>query len=801
MSKLVRRIILGVVGVLFAAVAGFGGWLATSLPWQIPLFEWRIDAPGISKPVRVLPDENGVPTITAETADDAYFALGYVHARERFWQMESMRRFGAGRLAEVLGPVAIDSDKWMRTLGLYHLAEQSFDALPDPTKKALQAYAKGVNHWLATDVGLPSLEFALLRYKPEPWKPAESLVWGKIMAARLGGNWGDEALRARIAAKIGPEKVRELWPSDPPGAPVTIADVRAGAGAAASLAEMPAWPLEKPGAPRGASNVWALAPSRTDSSGAFLVNDPHLGFQAPIMWYLARIEGPVLNVSGATVPGVPFVILGHNASIAWGMTSTQSDIADLFIEKLADGDPDKYVAPDGPKDFDSREEIIRVKGERSVVLKVRSTRHGPVISDLRARMQGIIGEGYVVSLAATYLQPGDMSSSAFHDLNRAKDWIEFNKAVSHLQAPQQNFAYADIVGSIGFLTAGLVPKRRSGRGYVPTNGWTGETDWDGMVGFADLPKIYKPSNGIVINANNGVAPPDDQVFLGFDWAPPYRAQRIRKMIDTGSSQNSSGQAHMLRDARSLMAADLLGPMLAAPPPDTPLAKKAHDMLAKWNHEMAHNVPEPLIFMAWLAALNRSLYGDELGELTDEFIGARPLLVKSILTRRTEWCDDVRTADKKETCADILQLSLKIALDDLAKQFGTDPKKWQWGSVHQAKFRHALFTHVPVLHYLADLQIPTDGGESTVNRGAVRFADKNTPFAHIHGPGYRAIYDLKDLRRSRFIIATGQSGNPLALNYRNLLGAWADGRLLHEDPPRRSADKREGYTLVPVTEKR
>lgn len=801
MSKILRRIVFGVICLVFVALAGAGGWLATSLPWRFPLFETRIDVRGLAKPVRVVPDDDGVPTITAETDEDAYFALGYVHARDRFWQMESMRRLGAGRLAEILGAPALASDKWMRTLGLYRLAQQSADALPERTKKALVAYAQGVNQWLATDFGLPALEFALLRYKPEPWKPADSLVWGKIMAARLGGNWQDEALRARLAAKIGPAKVRELWPSYPADAPVTIASTapddgtRLAAGLAAGFADLPDWPLAPTGAPKGASNVWALAPTRTDTAGAILANDPHLGFQAPILWYLARIEGPGLNVSGATVPGVPFHILGHNAVIAWGLTSTQSDITDLFIEKLADGDPERYLTPDGPKSFETRDEVIRVKGGRNVRLVVRASRHGPVISDLRGHMGGIIGDGYVVSLAATYLWPGDTTAAAFHDINRAADWIAFNRAAAHLQAPQQNIAYADTLGAIGFLTAGLVPNRRAGRGYVPTNGWTGETDWDGFVSFAELPKLYKPTEGFVINANNRIVPPDYRHFLGFDWAPPYRAQRIRQMLEDAASVGATGQARMQRDARSLMATDLLGPMLEAQP-KSPLAKKAHAMLAKWDRVMSRARPEPLIFMAWLGALNRALYGDELGELTDVFLGTRPLLVKSILTRRKDWCDDTRTADK-ESCGDILAGSLDTAVNALADAHGNDPTAWLWGDVHKAVFRHPLFTRLPVINLLADLEIASDGGNATINRGAVRLNDKSAPYAHVHGAGYRAIYDLKDIKRSRFIIATGQSGNPLSLNYRNLLKPWQAGRLLREDPPKRKADKREGFTLVPV----
>ena len=245
-----------------------------------------------------------------------------------------------------------------------------------------------------------------------------------------------------------------------------------------------------------------------------------------------------------------------------------------------------------------------------------------------------------------------------------------------------------------------------------------------------------------------------------------------------------------------MADDLLPILLDAPAPNTPLAKKAHAMVSKWDHVMARERPEPLIFMAWLMTLNRALYGDELGELTDEFIGARALLVKSILTQRKVWCDDTRTPDT-ETCADILTRSFAAAVDMLAKNYGADAGKWKWGAAHRATFRHSLFTHVPVVRYLADLVVETDGGDATVNRGAMRLADKSAPFAHVHGAGYRAIYDLKELNRSRFIIATGQSGNPLSLNYRSMLSSWSEGRILRENPPRRAADKREGFTLVPV----
>jgi penicillin G amidase len=799
MNRSIRFAVLLVFGMAVSAVLGGGAWLATSLHWLWPTGENRITTPGLEqggleKPVQIVRDENGVPAITAETDNDAYFALGFVHAQDRFWQMEMMRRFGAGRLAEILGAPALASDKWMRTLGLYRLAERQVKDLADPVRETLEAYAKGVNYWMQTDFGLPALEFALLRYKPEPWKLADSLVWGKIMAARLGGNWRDEVLRARMAKRIAPEKVRELWPAYPSDAPITIAGVdrETAVKAVAGLETLAPWPL---GAPKGASNVWALAPSRTDTGGALLANDPHLGFQVPVMWYLARINSPGLQLTGATVPGVPFHILGHNGRIAWGITSTQSDVTDLFIEKLADGDPEQYVSVDGAQAFVTRDETINVKGSAPVPLAVRESNHGPVISDLRPGMGPIIGEDHVVALAATYLQPDDISAAAFYELNRAKDWIDFNRALSKFQGSQQNFAYADQKGNIGLLTAGLAPQRAGGQGYVPTAGWTGETDWNGFVPFGELPKLYKPTDGAVINANNRLVPEDFQHFLGHDWAPPYRAQRIIEMLADDGFSGSSGHARMQRDPRSLMSEELLALMLEVKP-ETPLAKKAVARLRKWKGVMARDRSAPLIFMAWLRTLNRQLYGDELGDLTAQFLGPRPLLVKSILTRRQHWCDDTGTDDKQETCAEILLSSLEAALADLVKRHGKDWSAWRWGDVHVATFPHPLLTHVPVLGRIADLSIESDGGDATVNRGAMRLNDNASPFAHIHGAGYRAVYDLSNLNKSRYIIATGQSGNPLSSNYSDQLEPWRNGAMYRLGGSRKTSSERSGFILTP-----
>ena len=801
------KIILRIFLLLIIVAAAGIGWLVTSLSWT----SGETTVAGIAKPVDILRDDNGVPHIAAENDDDSYFALGVAHAQDRFWQMEMMRRFGAGRLAEVFGPDLVDRDKWMRTLGLYRLAEKMVEDAAPPVRSALQAYARGVNHWRQADIGLLAPEFALFPYTPEPWKPADSLVWGKIMAARLGGNWRGEVLRAKLAKSMLPAKVRELWPAYPSDGPTTVAssdgpttvasDVSGTHGTSgfgdvvAGLDTLPPWPL---GWPKGASNAWAVAGSTAEAGGAILANDPHLAFTAPILWYLARVETPEWTAMGATVPGVPFFILGQTGSHAWGMTSTQSDIEDLFIEKIDTNEPGRYRTPNGSEAFRVRKEVIKVKGAADVALSVRTTRHGPVISDLRPRIAGLVDDTHLVALSATYLKPGDRTSDAFYDLVRATDWPAFRAALRLFRAPQQNFFFADTDGEVGFITAGRVPIRGKGQGYVPTNGWTGETDWTGFLPLIELPQVA----GIpfVFNANNRVAGSDYEHFLGHDWAPPHRADRIRSLLDDGLGRTAKGAQTMQRDLFSNMARDLL-PLMIKTKTQSARAGRALALLRNWDGVMAGERSEPLIFSAWLLALNKALYGDELADNLPAFLGSRPLAVKSLLTRRQGWCDNVTTTPV-ETCDEQLSGSLESAITDLAATQGSDVAAWRWDALHVAHFPHPVFTRVPLLNHLADLRVPTGGGNATINRGAMRFSDSLTPFKHVHGAGYRAVYDLKDPSASRFIIATGQSGNPLSPKYRNFLEHWGAGGYISLGQPLRvlREEAQSRMRLTPVTAK-
>ncbi|MFQ5763759.1 MAG: penicillin acylase family protein [Rhodospirillales bacterium] len=770
MKRLLTVTVLGLLAIV-VAIGGTGAlWLWSTLPKT----DGIIEVPVIENPVEVLRDANGIPHIFAKSARDVYFALGYVHAQDRFWQMEMMRRLGAGRLAEVLGPGALASDKWMRTLGLYKLAEKQAAALSAPARLALNRYAAGVNARIERGKRLPwsvpAIEFALLRYAPEPWKPADSLVWGKIMATRLGGNWRDEVLRARLARKLKPTQVGELWPVYPADAPATVEKVAA-LTRGMDLERLAAASPRPPGLPRGASNAWAVDSKNTMTRGAILANDPHLGFSAPILWYLARIDAPDLTIAGATVPGVPFTILGHNGRIAWGITDTQSDIEDLFVEQTrADGR--EYLTPQGWKEFERAEETIAVKGGSPVTFTVRRSRHGPVISDVSDASAKAAGKGAVMALSATYLEPEDRTPEALFKLARTDSWDSFVNVLRDFHAPQTNFFYADTQGNIGFIAPGKVPVRKRGWGLVPSPGWDGGTDWQGFLPFDLLPSVYNPPSGHIVNANNRITPEGYTHFITTDWAPAYRARRILGLLED-KEMSVHATTRIQLDYVSEMARQLLPLMLDIEPTD-PKSRKAHSMLAEWNGAMSRTRPEPLIFSTWLLELNRAVYADELGDRTGDYLSLRPRFIISVLTRRQAWCDNVETPET-EDCHERIRLALKRAIERLEAAMGGDMDGWQWGDVHRAHFSHRALGALPWLARFVDLEIPTDGGNYTVNRGGSRVSHPQHPFQHIHGAGVRSIYDLADLRRSRFVLATGQSGNPVSSHYRDLMADWRDGR--------------------------
>lgn len=759
---------------LLLAGAGISVWGCSTLPRT----DGEVRLAGIAGEVEIYRDVYGVPHIFAGSANDAWFALGYVHAQDRMWQMEFTRRLGAGRLAEVVGEPGLSVDRFMRTLGLYGHAEVAAERLSADTLAAMEAFAAGVNAWLEHRAAWLPPEFMLLNYDPEPWRVADSIVWGNLLAYQLSGNWHGELFRAGLSRHMEAAQIAELWPGEPAGAPITLDAARR----AAKLdinAMLSAEPAELRS--HSASNAWVMAGSRTATGAPILANDPHLGFTAPVTWYLMRIETPEMTLVGATAPGMPFPILGHNGHVAWGMTSTGGDTQDLFVETLAPGNPDRYLSPDGPLSFETREETIHVKNGKDVALTVRRTRHGPVISDVLEDSKDLAGEKTVVALAAAADGPGQRSADALAAVAGARTASEFERIVSAFQAPLVNILFADTEGTIGFVTPGLLPIRRAGDGRYPVDGASGEYDWTGFVPVEGMPRLLNAAAGAIVNANNRLVGEDYPHLITSRWDDAYRAERIHEMLDGGGKISVADTMRHQGDVLSPAARALVPKMLAVAGEGVGgRAGRALEMLAGWDYRMAADRPEPLIYQAWLRHAVRRIAKDEMGDDFDLYWRPRPGFVGHVLAVGARWCGG--------DCGDEMRAALDDALKELVDELGGDMSAWRWDALHEARFVHRLFNEIPIINRLGNLSIPTGGGDNTVGRGMTAGRGEE-PYAHIHGAGYKAVYDLSDLANSRFMLAAGQSGNPFSDHYADLLEPWRDGQYI------RIAGSRESLALA------
>jgi penicillin amidase len=790
----VVRIVALVLGLALVLAAGGWMWLRGSLPST----GGKTTVSGVEKPLTIVRDRHAVPHIQAETPNDALFGLGYVHAQDRLWQMEFNRRVGAGRLAEILGEAALPTDRFMRTLGVYALVERTYDKLDAETRSGLEAYARGVNAFLDDRLGPLPPEFLILGVKPEIWKPADSLVWVKLMAWDLSGNMSAELQRARLATRLDAKQIEEFLPPYPGDGPVALPDLRAlyqDLPLERMLAELPM------GDAANGSNNWVVSGARSATGKPLLANDPHLGLTAPSVWYFAQISAPGLDAIGATFPGVPTVTLGRNKRIAWGFTNTGPDVQDLYVEKIDPTDPARYLAPDGPRAFETRRETIKIKGKPEETITVRSTRHGPVISDVNARAREAAREGHVIALAWTALAEDDMTAQAGARLMRAGNWREFVEAIRDFHVPQQNMVYADIDGNIGFYAAGRVPIRKpehATKGLAPAPGWDAANDWQGYIPFEKLPQAYNPPSGQVMTANHKIVPDGYPYYLSREWTVPYRARRLEALLAEQRSHSVEGFKRMQNDAVSLFARDIL-PLLLAAPTANAEAAKLRALLVGWNGAMDRSRAEPLVFYAWIRELSGAIYADELGPLFPDFLETRTTFLQNALTIQQHWCDDV-TTPATETCAERIALALERARDWLNRTYGGDPARWRWGDAHFALGEHRPLGRNAWLARLFDVTIPAQGDGFSVNQARHAIANAAKPFAMIHGPGLRAIYDLDDPDRSVFIHTTGQSGNPLSDRYRDFAKPWADGDYVPMSM--RPADYRPGalgtLTLVPRT---
>jgi len=778
-----RRIVLSLVGLVLLLVvvaAGAGSWLFYR---AMPAYAGRATLPNLQSEVRVWSDAYAVPHIFAADFDQATRALGYLHASERLLQMEIQRRAGAGRLAEMLGPDLVRVDRFIRTLGFASQAQSSLAALKPATRERLEAYAQGVNAWLATHRDRLPPEFLLLGAKPEPWTPADSLAIGKLLALQLSHNYRIELLRARTIAKLGPEKAAWVFPDLTLNSPITTApEAHSDHSALDPYSELARW------APfaRGASNEWAISGARTATGKPILANDPHLDLAAPILWYLARMVTPQGEVEGVTIPGAPIVLLGRNDRIAWGFTTSLTDTQDLFVETLDPADPDKYLTPDGPKPFETREEVIHVKGGPDVVARARATRHGPVLSDVDADLSAFAGPGKAVALAFTGLGAQDTTFDALLGVNGAKTLDEFLATLHRVQAPTQNIAYADVEGNIGFISPGLVPVRKAGDGLTPVDGASGAYDWTGYLPFEQWPQAFNPAAGLVFNANNAVTPASEEAAYGRDWEEPWRARRIQALLDRPEKQDLDASAAMQMDHVSppMLA---LKPLMATIKPADERARAALALVAAWDGDTDGARPEPVIAETFLYELHKALITDKAGvDLDSEFGPLDATATMSIVNDHPALC--------APDCATEMTGALDRALKRIAVRQGEDIAKWTWGAEHVALIEHKVFSHVPGLAWWSGLSFPSSGDFYSLDRGGGFDTPEGRPLARTQAGGYRGIFDLADLSRSRFIIATGQSGHIFSSHYRDLLPLWREGRAITLSGDE-NALKRGGATLL------
>jgi penicillin G amidase len=788
------RIFVGLLALSALALVIAYYFLSRSLPDYSE--DFRLD--GVSAEVEIVRNNASVPHIFGATDADVYFALGFAHAQDRLWQMTMLRRTAQGRLSEVFGERTLKIDELLRRFDLYTLSVQSVSAQDPQTLEALDAYARGVNAWIgevnakARGRGAPELFF--FSNEIAAWQPADSIAIIKLMALQLSGHLSSEVLRARASLLLGDARLRDILPDVPgPGlvAMPDYADLMPGVMPGQPVTQLAQDPLSPFLAPifAGASNAWAATPGRSAAGGSLLANDPHLGFTAPSIWYLARLELQSGGVIGGTIPGVPAIMIGRSEELGWALTSAYVDDQDLLMEEVNPDNNEEYRTPDGWKAFETRRSIITVKGADPVTITLRWSDNGPILPGSHYDLAAVTPPGHVAALSWTALNGQDTSLSAAIRLMKSANIPQALEATRIFIAPAQNLTLADREG-IAFQVIGALPRRdpaHQTQGRMPSLGARAENRWQGVFDPADNPRVLNPTSGLMGNTNNKTVDAPFPNHLSYDWGDSHRIQRFQTLMKTREVHTRESFIEAQLDTVSPVARSIL-PLIGAdlwftgePAADgTPEARRqtALGLLAEWNGEMNEHLPEPLIYAAWARALQDRLIRDELGPLADAFTHVEPLFIERVF-RDTDgaarWCDVIQSA-AIETCTDMAEASLDQALIWLTERYGADIASWRWGDAHQATHDHPVLGNVPLLRYFVNLRQSTSGGDSTLMRGLTSGKDPE-PFLNVHGAGYRGVYDFADPDSSVFILSTGQSGHPLSRHYDDLGVLWRRGEYI------------------------
>lgn len=778
------------------ALSVFGLFVAYwFLERSIPDYSEDFRLSGLTAPVEIVRNNDDVPHIFGASDEDVYFALGFAHAQDRLWQMTMLRRTAQGRLSEVFGNRTLKIDELLRRYDLYTLALESVAVQDEATQAALAAYSRGVNAWInqinegARGRGAP--EFFFFSNEIAAWAPADSIAIIKLMALQLSGQLEAEVLRARTSILLGDRRLHDILPDDPSRPVIALPDYASLMPGVLSpygpirTAEGPLSPFPRqPFA--GASNAWAAVPQRSAAGGALLANDPHLGFTAPTIWFLARLELESGGVIGATIPGIPAILIGRSAKLGWGLTSSYLDDQDVVMEKLNPANPEEYETSEGMKPFVTRRSIIQVAGESPVTITLRWSDAGPILPGSHYNLASVTPPGHVAALSWTALSNADTSMTSAIRLMKSQNIDQAIEAGRLFIAPAQNLMLADENG-IALQLIGAMPMRDAAhptQGRMPALGTHPATRWKGTFPYEENPRVQNPSSGILGNTNNKTV---DRLFpahVSYLWGDTQRIQRWLTLMQTREVHTRESFIEAQLDTVSQAARTIL-PLIGADlwftgeaaPAGTPerLRQRALELLAQWNGEMNEHLPEPLIYMAWVRALQDRLIRDELGPLADEFTHIDPVFLERVY-RDTDgaatWCDVIQSA-AIESCADLARIALDEALLGLTETFGPNPESWRWGDAHQATHDHAVLGEVPLVKWFVNIRQSTSGGDFTLQRGLTKGAGPN-PYLNVHGAGYRGVYDFADPDSSVFVTSTGQSGHPLSRHYDDLGERWRRG---------------------------
>lgn len=858
-----RRSLVALALLLVVALVATVVTTAVLVRRPLPTTSGELSVAGLSAPVTVHRDAQGVPDIYASTAADLFMAQGYVQAQDRFFEMDYRRHVTAGRLSELVGENAdaLEADKVIRTFGWREVAEQEWEILDSDTKNYLQAYADGVNAYLAErSTSQIAVEYSVLGLQvsvedPERWDPVDSLAWLKAMAWDLRGNYDDELARAQSLATVRDVgRVDELFPDYPDtvNAPILSAEAAAansapapsGAGAGASSDPLDLTSPAVAGAVdsaaqavsavpvlvgRGAgigSNSWVVSGEHTATGSPMLANDPHLGLAAPSIWAQVGLHCDAVgdacpfDVTGFSFAGFPGVIIGHNPGLAWGITNLGADVTDFFVERTQD---DTYQVDGTWNEMTTRTEVIKVAGADDVTLEVRSTGHGPIISDVldvapvtgtpTEVVDGVLragGGGYEVALGWTALTPGRTADAIFA-MNTAADAEDIAAAARLFEVPSQNIVFATTDGHIGYQAPGTIPVRGVVEGPMPSDGtwprpgWDSAYDWQGTVDPATMPSVLDPAEGFIVAANQAVAPAGAGPYLTSDWDYGFRSQRIRTLLE---EQIAAGTPFTVDDMERIQGdtdnpfARLLVPVLLEQRLTTGFERGGQDLLRDWDYSQDADSPAAAYFSAVWAEMLALTFDDELSEEAAADGSDRWLEV--VRTRlddpMSSWWDDRRTADVVETRDSILQQALVNARSELTVRLGSDPSDWRWGSLHTLDLEHPVLggESVPgiVRGFVNPPTLEMSGGAAIVD--ATSWDASTGSFEVTAGPSMRAVVDLADLDASTWVVVTGTSGHPASSHYEDQLSTWAAGDSYTWRSSREAveAESKDELTLTP-----